>query len=348
MNKSDQSSSPKIPSAWSSHWNDAAAIPPIMHAHFDLFSGAAGDMMLAACLDASEIDLIDEITQRLELGLVDLAGEFSIHCKQVHRSRGMISAKHVTVESIYKHAAAPVPMSSTKHDSETSYHEASLHHDHGHAHAHGHNDEYTHSHVHSLEHSVSSGPMRNLSEIRRMLEHADEQFIPAWVKETAIETFTALAHAEASVHGAESIDHVHFHEVGAIDSIVDTVGTLLALWLLGAKTFSCSPLPLGAGMVKTQHGVLPVPAPATLALMKDMPVTRGPPDAKGELVTPTGAALIRTLVQRYAAPHTATGEVPQHMMLRSIGTGAGTKDFENHANILRLMLGELLPVSSSR
>ena len=350
-----------------------------LHAHWDLFSGAAGDMMLAACLDAAAARdqgadvLLQEIVQCLTLGLPELAGEFQIRYQQVWRSKGRIAAKHVSVDSIYQHAAAPVPETVGHeqheeaihqthshghshdhcHESSSHSHQETAHHDHSHSHSHPadetsatNDDDATEeqsSHDHTHSHSSSSrGPLRNLPEIRTMLEQAKEEFLPSWVKTTAIQAFTELAQAEATVHGAKSMEHVHFHEVGAVDSIVDMVGTILALYLLGITTFSCSPLPLGRGMVSTAHGILPVPAPATLYLMKDLPTTRGPPGRTGELVTPTGAALIRVLVQQHAAPSTPAGDAPSGMVLRDIGVGAGTKDFEGHANVLRLLLGELM------
>ena len=122
--------------------------------------------------------------------------------------------------------------------------------------------------------------MRNLPQIKQMLKTAPSKHIPSHIATLAIDAFTALAHAEMATHGAESIDQVHFHEVGAVDSIVDTVGTLLALHHLGVDlgssegdsvAISCSALPLGEGTVWTDHGLLPVPAPATLRLMIGMP-----------------------------------------------------------------------------
>jgi pyridinium-3,5-bisthiocarboxylic acid mononucleotide nickel chelatase len=165
------------------------------------------------------------------------------------------------------------------------------------------------------------------------------------------------------VHGAASLEAVHFHEVGAVDSIVDTVGTLLALHCLGVTSVSCSRLPLGQGTVRTAHGLLPVPAPATLALLVDMAVTPGPPISgsgsydTGELVTPTAAALLRVLTRRddpvsdhadvcnerplQSLPRATTfAQRPPRFMLRRVGIGAGTKDFAQHPNIVRLLIGD--------
>lgn len=144
----------------------------------------------------------------------------------------------------------------------------------GHNHAHGHS--HGHSHYHSpgaADSHNKKGPLRNLPEIRKMLQEAPDQFIPPWVRDTAIAAFTELAQAEAMTHGAASMDAVHFHEVGAVDSIVDTVGTLIALYNLGVSTsVSCSRLPVGEGTVWTDHGLLPVPAPATLRILVGMPL----------------------------------------------------------------------------
>ena len=237
------------------------------------------------------------------------------------------------------------------------------HHDHEHHHHHNHSHDHNHetttgtaaaSHTHDPDHHISTSQgnvkssihqhshdnaacndrLRNLPEIRDMLMKASELYIPKWVRDHAIAAFTELAKAEAAVHGATSMDDVHFHEVGAIDSIVDTVGTLLALHHLNVTSLSCSRLPLGEGMVSTAHGILPVPAPATLRLMAGMPITSGPPGRTGELVTPTAASLLRVLVHR---PH--DGRSP-NMTLSKVGIGAGTKDFVNHPNIIRLLIGE--------
>jgi len=323
--------------------------------------------------------LLDHVAHCISQGMPELAGEFEITRKQVWRGIGSIAATHVSVHSRYEHEAAPVPTRAAAEEDETGNslshshgHEHSLSHSHEHTHSHNsheqshehscdqhcHNNEHSgdagagnkgekgtkHSHSHghgeghSHSHGHSCGPLRNLPEIRKMIQEAPEGFIPAWVKETSIEAFTELALAEAGVHGAESQNAVHFHEVGAIDSIVDTVGTLLALYFLGVETFSCSRLPIGEGTVFTDHGLLPVPAPATLRLMMGMPTTSGPPGVTGELVTPTAAALLRVLTSKYG--ETSVVGKPPPFTLRKVGVGAGTKDFKNHPNILRLMLGD--------
>ena len=193
-------------------------------------------------------------------------------------------------------------------------------------------DGHDHSHAHNHD-----GPLRTLSTVTELIRGASR--LPTSVQDTAIQVFTCLAQAEAHVHGAASIETVHFHEVGAIDSIVDIVGTILCLHCLHVETVSCSRLPLGTGSVHTEHGLLPVPAPATLFLLQGMAVTSGPP-VSGELVTPTAAALLKTLCGRSGRPPSFT--------LRHIGVGAGTKDFDNHPNIVRLLLGDRVVIENNK
>jgi uncharacterized protein (TIGR00299 family) protein len=169
-------------------------------------------------------------------------------------------------------------------------------------------------------------PHRHLHHIVAILDRAD---LPVAVRDRAKAVFTKLAEAEAEVHGS-TVQKVHFHEVGAVDAIVDIAGSLLGLDALGVVTVSASELPLGGGSVDSQHGRIPVPAPATALLLRGAPVRGGPVQA--ELVTPTGAALLMTLVE-------AWGDSPA-MRLEQVGTGAGTKEFPAHPNIIRILIGE--------
>lgn len=155
-----------------------------------------------------------------------------------------------------------------------------------------------------------------------------ESGLSAEVKSKARAIFNRLARVEADIHGVE-ISEVHFHEVGAVDSIVDIVGACIALEHFGNPDLLASPLPLGAGTVKTAHGILPLPAPATLALLEGVP-TYGT-DLKNELVTPTGAAILVTQARRF-------GPMPA-MIMDKTGYGAGSRDLPDRANILRLILG---------
>ncbi len=167
---------------------------------------------------------------------------------------------------------------------------------------------------------------RGLSEIRKLIEGAE--FAPR-VKERATRIFERLGAAEAKVHQIE-IEKVHFHEVGAVDAILDIVGAAVGFELLGIDEFACSSLDVGAGQVKTAHGILPVPAPATAELLRGAP-TYSSGIAK-ELVTPTGAAIATSLTTRF-------GEMPA-LHLEAIGYGAGSADLAERPNVLRLLIGD--------
>jgi uncharacterized protein (TIGR00299 family) protein len=167
---------------------------------------------------------------------------------------------------------------------------------------------------------------RHLPGILRMIARTE---MPERAKKNASAVFERLGEAEAAAHQVP-LEKVHFHEVGAADSIADIVGACLALELLGVQKVFCSPVNVGSGTVNTEHGVLPVPAPATAALLKDVPIySRGPAT---ELTTPTGAAVLVTLAEAF-------GAMPA-MRVSAIGYGAGDKDFREHANVLRVMVGE--------
>jgi uncharacterized protein (TIGR00299 family) protein len=167
---------------------------------------------------------------------------------------------------------------------------------------------------------------RGLSIILKRIEDAN---LAPRAAECARKIFTRLAEAEAKVHQIP-VEEVHFHEVGAVDSIIDIVGAAIGFELLGIDEFACSAFDVGAGQVKTEHGLLPVPAPATAELLRGAPVyTSG---IARELVTPTGAAIATTLSTRFA-------EAPE-MTLRAIGYGAGSADLKEKPNVLRLLIGE--------
>jgi len=167
---------------------------------------------------------------------------------------------------------------------------------------------------------------RHLPHIVKMIEAAD---LPARTKQNSILVFETLGKAEAQVHGT-TIEKVHFHEVGAIDSICDIVGACLALELLGVEGVYCSPINTGSGTVEADHGVMPVPTPATALLLAGKPIyARGP---ETELTTPTGAALMAALSLGF-------GPVPA-MTIASSGFGSGTKDFPMMANVVRVLIGE--------
>ncbi len=171
-------------------------------------------------------------------------------------------------------------------------------------------------------------PHRHLGTIIDIIDRAS---LPGRVKEQAQSVFTRLGQVEAAVHGIP-VEKVHFHEVGAIDSLVDIVGTLLGLEMLGVQRVYTSVLTLGAGTVQTAHGLLPVPAPATARLVEGFPVRPGP--AEGELLTPTAAALLTSL-------SAGVGDMPS-MRVEQVGYGAGTRQTAV-ANLLRVFIGEATP-----
>lgn len=167
---------------------------------------------------------------------------------------------------------------------------------------------------------------RHLSDIRRIIEASG---VTDGVKELSIRIFTRLAEAEARVHN-EPIESVHFHEVGALDAIVDVVGAAICFDLLKIDRFVSSPLHVGSGMIEMAHGRFPVPPPAVTELLRGVPFYSG--DIRGELLTPTGAAIITTVCKEY-------GPIPPIKMDRS-GYGAGTREYENFPNVLRVLVGE--------
>ncbi len=154
--------------------------------------------------------------------------------------------------------------------------------------------------------------------------------LPDGVTALAMRVFRALADAEAAVHGSTP-DEVHFHEVGAVDAVIDIVGACLAFDRLAPDEAICSPLPMGTGTVECAHGTLPLPAPAVAALLTGVPVY--PAGVEGETVTPTGAALVTTLADRF-------GEMPA-MIVQCVGVGAGTLERPGLPNLLRAFVGEL-------
>jgi uncharacterized protein (TIGR00299 family) protein len=174
---------------------------------------------------------------------------------------------------------------------------------------------------------------RSLTDIIRIIDGSD---LSSAVKQRAVQIFTRLAEAEARVHN-EPVDHVHFHEVGALDAIVDVVGAAICFNALKIERFVCSPLHVGSGMVKMTHGHFPIPPPAVAELLKGVPFYAT--EIKGELLTPTGAAIITTVCSEY-------GSIPQ-MKPDATGYGAGTREYPDFPNVLRVLLGETEPHSAT-
>jgi hypothetical protein len=302
-------------------------------AYLECFSGISGDMLLGALVDAGvSFDLLAETAASLNVG-----------ARLEHRrlSRGGIAGTKVDVltpdddspEHTHGHQhehdahAAHSQGSTTAHAHSQPHEEAHEHvhpheHEGGHEHSHGHEhagDPHEHRASHSHEH-------RSLSAILAIIRAAP---LSETVKQRSIRAFQLLGEAEAAIHQMP-IEEVHFHEVGAVDTIVDIVCSAVGAEALGVDRWLCSALNVGSGTVKCAHGILPVPAPATLALLGDAPVYAAGPAM--ERVTPTGAALLRMLDVSY-------GTLPA-MRISSSGYGAGGKDLTGLPNLVRLLVGD--------
>ncbi|MEM6506218.1 MAG: LarC family nickel insertion protein [Planctomycetota bacterium] len=271
------------------------------HLHIDPFSGIAGDMFLGACLDLG-VDL-DAI--RSALSKLPVERPYEIKTRRVQRHG--IGAVDLKVQLLDEQAAKSDVVGHHKHGHD---------HDHGHGHSHDH-EHHTHGHAH------------HHTGYREIMAMVDELDTTPRGRQRAGRVVTKLAEAEARVH-AKTLEDIHFHEVGAVDSIVDMLGSVVAIELLDVETVSCGPLPLSRGFVRCDHGLMPVPAPATAYLMQGMPTVGV--DRKGELVTPTGAALLAGFCDHY-------GPAPA-MTLEEVGYGAGDRESPDVPNLLRLMLGK--------
>jgi uncharacterized protein (TIGR00299 family) protein len=275
-----------------------AAVPARL-LHLEPFSGIAGDMLLGALLD------LGLPRKQLMDGLAGLGVDFSLRVKQVRR--GALAARHVDV-MVPRASAGAKPASAKKGKSNNTRGKKTAHVAAGHAHGAKH-------HHHG----------RSYASIVKLLERAK---IDPDVKERSLATFEALGRAEARVHGVD-LAKVHFHEVGAVDAIVDITGAAVGMKALGVTRVTCTPVSLGHGTVETSHGRLPLPAPATLELLKGIPTV--PANVAWETVTPTGAALLRTWVDEFR-------QLPA-MTTVAIGHGAGGDREGPMPNLLRAVLG---------
>lgn len=281
--------------------------------YFECTSGISGDMTVAALLDlGADADVL-----RRGLDSLHVDG-FEIKISRVKKSG--IDACDFDVVLAGEH----------DHD-----HGHQHHHDHGDGHA-DHDHGYSHAHDHSFRHSHEQGhehdhghqhDQRNLADINAIIDGAE---ITPGAKEMAKKIFAVVARAEAKVHGLP-VDQVHFHEVGAVDSIVDIVGAAICVDNLGVDRVLCSPLSEGTGTIKCQHGVIPVPAPAVLEIVTERSIPLVITDNVGEMVTPTGAAIVAALADDFARP--------QQMVVRATGYGAGKRVYKS-SNTLRAMLLE--------
>ena len=288
--------------------------------YFDCFNGASGDMILGALLDAG-----------LPLaGLQEALGSLAIEDFEVTAERVLRAGVSATKFRLTERAPNHPHTSHQAHDAADHDHQAVATHSHVHGHTHGHGHDHTHSHddAHAHGHAQEAGqhPHRSLPEINT---HIDRSALSAAGKARAKALFARLATAEAAIHQMP-VERVHLHEVGALDSIVDIVGAVFAIDWFGADRIECSPMNVGRGMVRSAHGVFPVPAPATVSLLGDAPVfSRGP---EAELLTPTGALLLTSHASRF-------GPLPA-MRIGLTGYGAGERDLPETPNVLRVLVGE--------
>jgi hypothetical protein len=272
-------------------------------AYLECFSGISGDMLLGALVDAGvPFSHLEQTTAALNVGA-------RLEMRKV--TRGGIAATKVDVITADFHA-----------------HE----HDHSHTeqahetHSHGEHSHRSHTHEPQTHEPHTHSPHRSLSTILAIIRSAP---LSEPVKSQSMRAVELLGQAEAAIHSVP-IETVHFHEVGAVDTIVDIVCTAAGCEALGVDRWLASPLNVGSGTVVCQHGTLPVPAPATLALLADAPIyAAGPPM---ERVTPTGAAVLRMLEVSYEA-------LPA-MRIKAYGYGAGGRDTPGEPNLLRLLIGE--------
>lgn len=296
-------------------------------AYLECFSGISGDMFLGALVDAGvSPQILHDTVAALDIGA-------RLEISQV--TRGGISATKVDVwvngekdlpreEYRERQNSADTSVSAEQEQIDSAY---------NHRGAHSHNDGHVHSHhpghpsrTLPREHSQPHEHGRTLTDIRTIISASA---LSDRAKKNALAIFSALGRAEAKIHNA-SIDQVHFHEVGAVDAMVDILCAAVGAEALGVDEIICSPLNVGGGTVKCAHGTLPVPAPATLLLLADAPVYSN--EIQSELVTPTGAAIVKTLASRFAS-------FPE-MKIEKSGYGAGSRDFPAHPNVMRITIGE--------
>lgn len=279
-------------------------------AYFDCFSGIAGDMALAALLDCgAPLDQLKAELASLPIENWDIRADnvlrLGIHGVKVTITEGGLSDADELARAGEHH-----------HEHSHSHDEDEHSHEHHHEHSHG---EHEHGHAHH-HHG------RSMNEIREIINGSS---LNTNVKAKALAIFGEIARAEAKMHDTTP-DEVHFHEIGGLDSLLDIVGVAWCLDYLGIEKITASPLPMSRGFVECAHGTMPVPAPATLEILRGAPWT--PTEIMGELVTPTGAGILAALCDGYG--------VAPAMTMETIGLGAGTKEaWGERPNLLRVAVG---------
>ena len=318
-------------------------------AYLDCFAGIAGDMFLGALLDAGvPFEVLHAATAALQLNAslrVETVDRSGISCTKVHVLEGGEPAEgkaHTHAhehgeEHTHAHAGSEV----AEQEHRTHSHQVKTQHQHKTGHAHGHDhkhdegehkhDEAGHKHDEVHAHGEDSaghahGHGRSLTEIRALITAAA---LHDAVKSLSIRTFELLGHSEAKIHNVP-VDEIHFHEVGAVDAIVDIVASCAGIHHLKIGAWYASAVNVGGGTVQCAHGTFPVPAPATADLLRAVPTYSA--HVQKELVTPTGAALLRALSPTFGAQPA--------MRVEHIGYGAGTRNPKDFPNVLRLSVGE--------
>jgi len=279
--------------------------------YFDCFSGASGDMILGALLDSGVP--LDDVRRAL--------GSLTIRPEDVWTERVVRAGITATKFNV----RGEVELVEHGHQHHHEHEHGSGWHRHG-ALSHRHDSGSDQHDSASHRHASGSHQHRTLAQIFALI---DSSALSAAGKDRARHLFTTLGEAEAAIHGTP-LEQVHLHEVGADDSIIDIVGSVFALEQLGVNRIVSSPLNLGSGTIDSTHGRYPVPAPATMRLLRGIPVYAG--EQRAELVTPTGALLIGSYASSF-------GSVPA-MRVDRIGYGAGTRDFPHAPNVLRVLIGE--------
>jgi len=283
-------------------------------------------MVLGALIDAGA----DPNLLVSELKKLQIEDEYDLKWKRIVKN-GITSTKFdlfllnssIKHHNHHEHSHGHEHEHSHDHEHEHSHdHEHEHSHDHEHEHSHDHEHKHTHAHEHHDHHHHTHRAYKDIVELIEAAEFSIQ------VKETALKIFKRIGEAEGQIHGIP-LEKVHFHEVGAIDSIIDIIGAAILIHQLNVDSIKSSPIPVGTGRIHIDHGVYPVPAPATLEILKGVPIEQS--DIRAELTTPTGAAIIAVLAEEF-------GPIPS-MKISSIGYGAGTKTFKQHPNVLRVIIG---------
>jgi uncharacterized protein (TIGR00299 family) protein len=305
--------------------------------YLDIFSGISGDMFLGAMIDLG-VDFNALETELRKLRLDD----YHLHVSR--DSRGAIAGVKFDVHEAHSHEHAHTHAGSEghhhSHDEEAHEHDDHAHehyhpvlkaaappiehHSHDEAHEHGHSHEHDHGHGH---HEPEHAHGRTFAEIRDLIQSSQ---LSTWVKCRSVSVFERIARAEGKIHGKPP-EEVHFHEVGAIDSIVDIVGGCVALEMLGKPRVLAGRVTEGYGWVQCAHGRFPIPAPATLAIFAERAIPISQSDEPHELVTPTGAALLAEFAESFDLLRDFTPE--------RIGFGLGGRENKTRPNVLRAILG---------